>query len=133
MCHLILLLPLIALPIFWLVPLTPALLIYGAVLLVSVWTYWYVMQSMRRPVVAGREELLHATGRVLDAHGKAARVRIHSEIWSALSEDRLRPDDAVEVLDIDGLKLRVRKVNYARSGVSESHRKLGNKGKEDQP
>ena len=113
MCHLILLLPLISLPIFWLVPITAALPIYGAVFLVSVWVYWYVVQAMRRPVVAGREELLHATGHVLDAHGKTAHVRIHSEIWSAESADRLKVDDVVEVLDVDGLRLRVRRFEAA--------------------
>ena len=120
MCHLILLLPLIALPIFWLVPLTTAFPIYGIVFLVSVWTYWYVVQSMRRPVVAGREELLHANGRVLEVHGKVVRVRIHSEIWSARSEGRLRPNDTVEVLGIDGLKLHVRKIDRALSAPQDS-------------
>lgn len=128
MCHLILLLPLIALPIFWLIPLTTAFPIYGAVSLVSVWAYWYVMQSMRRPVVAGREELLRATGRVLDVHGTAAQVRVHSEIWSAHSEDRLRPSDTIEVLGIDGLKLRVKRIDAARSGALESRQKIGNAG-----
>jgi inner membrane protein len=107
MCHLILLLPLIALPIFWLLPLSSALLIYGAVLVLSLWTYWFVMQAMRRPIVAGKEELLHATGRVLEAHGNSAQVRVHSEIWSAVSADRLRPNDIVEVIGVDGLKLHV--------------------------
>jgi inner membrane protein len=116
MCHLILLLPLIALPIFWFLPLGPALLIYGAVLLISAWTYWYVMQSMRRPIVAGKEELLHSTGRVLEAHGNSAQVRVHSEIWSAVSAERLRTDDIVEVVGIDGLTLQVRRTG----GTSQS-------------
>jgi membrane protein implicated in regulation of membrane protease activity len=117
MCHLILLLPLIALPIFWLVPATPAFLIYGSVLVFSIWTYWYVMQSMRRPVVTGKEELLHATGRVLEVHGKSAHVRVHSEIWSAFSDDRLKPNDAIEVLGVDGLKLRVRRLDAASNAA----------------
>lgn len=120
MCHLILLLPLIALPVFWLLPLDAALPIYGAVVALSLWTYWYVMQSMRRPIVAGREELLHATGRVLDARGASAQVRVHSEIWSAVSADRLKTNDVVEVLDIDGLKLRVRRLGPA-AGVGGPH------------
>lgn len=122
MCHLLLLLPLIALPAFWLLPLGAALLVYGSVVALSLWTYWYVMQSMRRPIVAGREELLHATGRVLDVRGKSAQVRVHSEIWSAVSADRLRPNDAIEVLGIDGLKLRVRRLDHAPADVFESRR-----------
>lgn len=116
MCHLILLLPLIALPIFWLVPLVPALLIYGAVLLLSAWTYWFVMQSMRRPVETGKEELLHATGRVLEARGRSLQVRVHSENWSAVSPDRLKSGDTVEVVTVDGLNLRVRRID--RTGAS---------------
>ena len=120
MCHLILLLPLIALPIFWMVPLTFALLIYGAVLALSVWVYWFVMQSMRRPVETGTEELLHAAGRVLEVRGQSAQVRVHSEIWSAISRDRLRPNDVVEVIGIDGLKLRVHRLDRAPASPLES-------------
>jgi membrane protein implicated in regulation of membrane protease activity len=122
MCHLSLLLPLIALPIFWLVPLTPASLIYGAVLLVSVWTYWYVMQSMRRPIVAGKEELLLATGRVLNVRGKSAQIWVHGEIWSAVSSDRLKVNDVVEVLGVDGLRLKVLRFDPASNSARTTHR-----------
>lgn len=113
MCHLILLLPLIALPILWMIPLTSALLIYGVVLGLSLWVYWFVMQSMRRPVETGIEELLHAAGRVLEVRGESAQVRVHSEIWSAVCPDRLKPGDAVEVDGVEGLRLRVHRLDHA--------------------
>lgn len=116
MCHLFLLLPVITLPIFWLLPLTLALAIYVPVLIVSLWLYWYVMKAMNRPIVAGREELLHASGQVEHAHGHVLDVRVHSELWSAISSDRLKRGDAVEVIGVDGLKLRVRRADRASAG-----------------
>lgn len=118
MCHLILLLPLITLPIFWMLPLVPALLIYAVVLALSWWTYWYVMQSMRRPVETGSEEMLHAVGRVLEARGGWAQVRVHSESWSAVSTDRLHPGDGIEVIGIEGLGLRVQRLEQVRTNAS---------------
>lgn len=113
MCHLLLLMPVIALPIFWMVPITAASLIYATVFAISLWLYWFVWQAMRRPVATGREELLHATGRVLEVRGESAQVRIHSEFWSAVSLDPLKRDDMVEVTGIDGLELQVRRLDHA--------------------
>lgn len=118
MCHLLLLLPLIALPVFWMAPITVALSIYVPILAVSLWLYWFVMQAMRRPVVAGREELLQATGQVLEVRGRSLQVRVHSEIWSAVSPDRLKPEDVVEVTGADGLTLRVRRLDHAPAGMA---------------
>lgn len=120
MCHLILLLPVIALPIFWMIPLGPALLIYAVVLALSLWTYWYVLKSMRRPVETGAEELLHATGRVLEVRGSSAQVRVHSEIWSAVSRDRLKRGDDVEVDAVNGLRLQVHRLERTGEGASSS-------------
>jgi membrane protein implicated in regulation of membrane protease activity len=116
MCHLFLLLPVITLPIFWMVPFTLALAIYIPIVAVSLWLYWYVMKAMDRPIVAGREELLRANGRVEHARGRTLEVRVHSELWSAVSSDRLKRGDAVEVTGVDGLKLRVRRADRAAAG-----------------
>lgn len=123
MCHLILLLPVISLPIFWLLPPAIAAAIYIPILALSLWVYWFVMQSMRRPVETGQEELLGATGRVTEARGESVWVRVHSEIWSAISSEPLKPDDAVEVIGIDGLKLRVRRAGSTPSGTRTASRR----------
>jgi len=112
MCHLLLLMPVIALPIFWVVPVEAASLIYATVLAVALWLYWFAWQAMRRPVETGKEELLHATARVLSVRGRSLQVRVHGEIWRAQSSDRIRPAEAVQVVGIDGLTLRVRRVKH---------------------
>ncbi len=117
MCHLILMMPLLALPMFWFLPLDVAAPVYAVVVGVSIWLYWYVMQSMHRPVETGAEEIRHATGKVIEVGSRLVQVRVHSEIWSAESADKLRRNDLVEVIGIDGLRLKVRRAQQAASAT----------------
>jgi membrane protein implicated in regulation of membrane protease activity len=109
MCHLILMLPVLGLPVFWLLPLSEALPIYGVILALSILVYVYVMRAMHHPVETGAEEILHSTGKVVEVGAQDVSVRVHSEMWRAVSDEKLKPGDLVEVVGIDGLQLRVRK------------------------
>lgn len=109
MCHLILALPFLGLMVFWLWPLSVAAPVYAAIFLLSLALYYLIMQAMRRPVVTGAEELLHGIGRVIEVHQKKVRIRVHSEIWNAVSTDRLRAGDQVEITGVEGLVLQVRR------------------------
>jgi membrane-bound serine protease (ClpP class) len=102
-------LPVLGLPVFWLWPLSEAAPAYGVILGLSILVYVYVVQAMRRPVETGAEQILHSTGRVLEVGAKDVSVRVHSEMWRAVSSEKLQPGDLVEIIGIDGLKLRVRK------------------------
>ena len=109
MCHLILMLPVLGLPVFWLWPLWEAVPVYGGILVLSILVYVYVIRAMRHPVETGAEQILHSIGKVVEVGAKDTHVRVHSEIWQAVSAEKLKPGDAVEIIGIDGLKLRVRK------------------------
>lgn len=109
MCHLILLLPVLALPVFWFVPLSIAVLVYGAVLIVSGWVYVLALRAMHRPVQTGVEALSQHTGEVIGQEDGMFQVRLGSEIWSAESKDRLRPGDPIEVVSVEGLRLKIRR------------------------
>jgi membrane protein implicated in regulation of membrane protease activity len=85
MCHLILLLPLVALPLFWLVPMSIAVPAYIAVLILSGGIYFLAIHAMHRPVQTGVEALLHSTGEVFRNEGGLFRVRVGSELWNAES------------------------------------------------
>jgi membrane protein implicated in regulation of membrane protease activity len=111
MCHLILLLPFLALPLFWLVPMSIAVPVYAAVLLLSGGIYFLAIRAMHRPVQTGVEALLHSRGEVLGKEGNLFRVRVRSEIWHAESKDNLRPGDSVEVVAVEELTLRVRRIS----------------------
>lgn len=111
MCHLVLALPVIALPLLWLLPVATAGPIYAAVVLLSAAVYWLVLKAMRAPVTTGIETLLHAVGTVRSIEGRGAAVWVASELWlTEPSADALALGDRVEVVGIDGLRLAVRKV-----------------------
>ena len=111
MCHLILMMPLLALPVFWLWPLDVAGPAYAGVVGISVWIYYLTIKAMHRPVETGQEALLHSTGEVIAADGQSARVRMRSEIWEAMCSEPLHTGDRVEILAINGLVLRVQRLH----------------------
>ncbi|MDH3669983.1 MAG: hypothetical protein OES46_02315 [Gammaproteobacteria bacterium] len=107
MCHLILMMPVLGLPVFWLWPMSIAVPVYTVIIVLSVVVYFYTVRAMRRPVQTGSEEMLRSLGEVREARGRIARVRVHGEIWNAESTDRLRKGGRVKILSVDGLTLRV--------------------------
>jgi membrane protein implicated in regulation of membrane protease activity len=109
MCHLLLLMPLVALPLFWFLPITIAAPIYAGVVALSAWLYVYVFKAWLRPVVTGKEYIINSTGEVIDAQGNRVHVRVHSEIWSAESSDTLQPGDRIIVTGLESLTLKVEK------------------------
>src|SRR3972149_9130732 len=119
MCHLVLALPLVALPVLWLLPFNAAVPLYGMVVALSIVVYILAMKAMRMPVSTGAEALLHAFGTVRSAEGRKATVWIQSELWSAESgSETLVEGDQVEVVGMDGLTLKVRKLGTQRPGSS---------------
>lgn len=69
------------------------------------------IKARERPVVSGREEMLHASGEVLGDFVGKGRIRIHGEVWKAESATPLRQGDKVQVVAIDGLVLKVQPHN----------------------
>ena len=110
MCHVLLLLPLVALPVFWIAPLAIALPVYGVVLALSAAIYWYAVQAMRRPVQTGAEVLVGEIGEVVESRGANLFVRARSEVWHARSAAQLREGDRVKVVAVEDLTLRVQKL-----------------------
>lgn len=99
MCHLLLALPLVALPVLWILPLPAALPVYGAVTAISLLVYWFALQALRRPVATGMEGMVSETGRVVEAGGAEVLVQIHNELWRAESDGGpLHEGDRIEVV-----------------------------------
>ncbi len=69
------------------------------------------IKARERPVVSGQEEMLHASGEVLDDFESKGHIRIHGEVWQAESATPLRGGDRVQVIAIDGLVLKVQPLN----------------------
>ena len=69
------------------------------------------VQSRKRTVQAGAEQLIGGTAEVVEWSGHEGRVRVHGEIWLAESEMELAPGDRVRVIGREGLKLTVKKTS----------------------
>ena len=107
MCHLVLLLPILALPIFWLLPLPLAIAIYAVIAGLSAWLYYIVVKMMQRTPHIAPELLLGARGEVIHADGSHGLARIGNELWRVDSDHDLQDKDIVRVIARHGLVLRV--------------------------
>jgi membrane-bound serine protease (ClpP class) len=69
------------------------------------------LKAQKKAVSSGTEPLLHQTAVALNdfINGKG-KVKVSGETWNAVSEDSISKGDEVEVLDIQKLVLKVRKV-----------------------
>ena len=110
MCHFLLGLPLLALPVFWLLPFAAALPVYVTASAVSLVVYVHATRAMRTPRMNGAEALIGATGRIVGLGNRTATLRLHGEMWSvdAQSGQFAIGDEAI-VTGIDGLRLRARR------------------------
>ena len=110
MCHLLLGLPLFALPIFWLLPLAAAVPLYVAATAVSLGVYVLALKAMHTPRMNGGEAMLGTTGRVVDIGERGAMLLLHGELWSADGDGgNLAIGDEAVVVGIEGLRLKARK------------------------
>ena len=71
------------------------------------------IRALRRPVLVGEEAIVGKTGTARTAVDEAGgQVQLLSELWSAESaegSEKIRKGDAVEVVEVRGLRLKVRK------------------------
>ncbi|WP_452176546.1 NfeD family protein [Fodinicurvata halophila] len=67
--------------------------------------------SHRKPVKAGAEEMIGQHGEVLKWTGNKGYVFVHGERWKAVAEESLKKGQAVEVVSLDGLTIKVRPVD----------------------
>lgn len=66
-----------------------------------------VVKAHRRPVVAGREEIVGSVGEALEDFTEDGQVRVHSETWQARATRPIHRGDRVRVVAMHGLILEV--------------------------
>src|SRR3970040_1861712 len=110
MCHVLLFLPVVALPVFWLLPLSIALPAYALALAIASWVYVLAISTGRRPAMTGAEGMIGERGQVVRVEGRMATLLIHGEYWSAEAEGApLAAGETALVVGIHGLRLRARR------------------------
>ena len=92
---------------FWsvLVPAVTGLALFGALVVFG------LGRTMGRPQTAGTSELLGLVGRAEGPLAPEGRVFVRGEYWSALADEVLSAGDRIEVVAVEGMRLRVRKAS----------------------
>lgn len=68
-----------------------------------------VTRSMRMPEITGTGELVGLVGKAQSGLEPEGMVFVRGEIWKARAEEPLEAGERVEIVDVEGLELRVRK------------------------
>ncbi len=108
-CHAVFLLPFAGIPLFWLLPLGYALPVNIAIWLASPFLYRAIRGAMRRPVQDGFQSLIGTDAEVISRseadHSTKYLIRAQGEgeLWSAYSEDTLKPGDLVNIVALKGI------------------------------
>ncbi len=123
MCHLILLLPVLGLPLFWLLPLGYVLPINIALWVLSIFLYRLIRKAMMKPVQDGFRSLIGAEAEVVSKQEMThsakylVRARGEGELWSAYSTDTLDIGEQVKIVAIRGIGVVVERAEPgSRSG-----------------
>lgn len=115
MCHLILFLPVFALPVFWFFPLNTALPLYLFVIGISMLLYFKIFQAMRSKIQTGKEAMVGKEGLVVEDIDPEGRVQYASEIWYAMTKGRrFLKGERVKICGFRGLILFVEEMPFGK-------------------
>ncbi|NJC97861.1 MAG: hypothetical protein C3F07_18355 [Anaerolineales bacterium] len=74
----------------------------------------FAIRALRKPISSGAESFVGKTGTAKSSiDGSGGQVQLESELWSAEKadeSDKIRKGDRVEVVEVKGLRLKVRKI-----------------------
>jgi membrane-bound ClpP family serine protease len=108
MCHIILSFPILALPLFFFLPLRTAVPAYVVVLLVTAFLYFKIISALRSKVQTGLEAVIDEEALVIediDPEGKIGKIMFWSEIWKATAPGkRFRKGEKVKIYGFNGLE-----------------------------
>ncbi|MHA1216406.1 MAG: NfeD family protein [Candidatus Thorarchaeota archaeon] len=92
------------------IPLWVVGLVFGVLVVKDVLVMWPCIAVSRLWPLTGREGMVGKMGEALSELDPTGIVKVGNEIWRArIVDGRAREGEAVEVLDVQGLTLRVRK------------------------
>jgi membrane-bound serine protease (ClpP class) len=111
MCHLIFFVPFLAIPVFWVFPLSTALPFYFSVLAISFFIYFKIFQALCQKVQTGQEAMFGKNVLVIEDIDPEGKILFKNEIWDASAKGkRFEKGDHVLISGIRGLKVMVEAV-----------------------
>ena len=111
MCHLVLFLPILTLPIFWFFPFSTAMTIYLIITGFSLLLYFLIFKAMILKPRVGKEAMLGQTGTVIKDIAPEGKIKYATEIWDAVAEGEIFSEgDEVVIHGFWGMKVLVKAV-----------------------
>lgn len=111
MCHLFWMLPILGLPLFWVLDFSVAVPVYlGSLALTSVAIYLTV-QSVRQPPSGGIEAMQGDVAEVVEAIRPRGRVRYRNALWYAVARESIDAGETVRIIGNKRLCLLVEKLS----------------------
>jgi len=118
MCHLILFLPVFALPLFWLLPISSALPLYLVITAISFFLYFKVFQAMHQGVQTGQEAMSGKKALVIKDIDPEGKIEYAGEIWDATGKGkRFLKGEQVVIRKFSGLSLIVDEMPFEKNIV----------------
>ncbi|NIS59839.1 MAG: hypothetical protein GTO13_03765 [Proteobacteria bacterium] len=106
MCHIVLLSPVLALPLFFFLPFSTALLAYVTVVFTTGFVYFKIVVAMKCKICTGIEGMTEGEAVVIEDIDPEGKVKFENEIWTASAQGkRFRKGMRVRICDSQGLKL----------------------------
>ncbi|MGE5219776.1 MAG: NfeD family protein [Chloroflexota bacterium] len=109
MCHLLLLLPVLGLPLFLILPWEEALPLYVGICIFAAGFYWLIWRTMRKPAMTGIEGVIGGIGTIFQCTNRKTKVLYRGEIWDVVCKEKMSLGDPVEIIGYDRMKLVVRR------------------------
>lgn len=86
----------------------PAVLATAAFFVIAV---GFGIRAQRKKATTGKKGIIGEIGVVVNPLKPEGQISVHGEIWKAVSSERLKKGEKVEVMGVEGLILRVRRVS----------------------
>lgn len=82
-----------------------------ATLIIMLFLLWLVIKSHHRQVTTGKEGMIGKIGHVVVPLSPTGKVFVHGEIWEAFADEPIAQNTPVQVIDVTGLKLKVKAIS----------------------
>jgi membrane-bound ClpP family serine protease len=121
MCHILLMMPILGLPLFWFLDFSVALPLYLGILALSGVVMLLTVQSVRQPPSSGIEGMRGDLAEVVEPIRSRGKVRYHNELWFAEAREPIDIGETVRIIGNQGLRLLVEKSSSTPNTAAPQH------------
>jgi membrane protein implicated in regulation of membrane protease activity len=112
---LLMVLPIIAIPAFWLLPPGRAIALYIVSILLSAPMYWIMHLNHKLPVATGSEALINRDAEVISRSNLGLKtiyfVQVRGELWAACCDNTVEIGDIVRIVAVEGNTLTIKRTS----------------------